>query len=88
MLMRKLLFDAARKAAANPKIRAKAADIFQGEIKPRAAAAWAETKPKLSAARDDFKKAAATVDPREDPAGFAGELRRRLVHKRRTDEDR
>jgi hypothetical protein len=88
MLIRRLLFNAARKAAAHPRIRAKAADVFEGEIKPRAAAAWAKTKPKLSAARDDFKKAAATVDPRDDPTGFTGELKRRLLDKGRTDDDR
>ncbi len=88
MLLRRLLFNAARKAAADPRIRAKAADVFEREIKPRATAAWAETKPRLDAARDDIKKAAATIDPRDDPAGFAGELKRRLVQKRRSDEDR
>jgi hypothetical protein len=88
MLRRRLLFNAARKAAAHARIRAKAADVFEGEIKLRATAAWAETKPKLGAVRDNFKKAAATVDPREDPAGFAGELKRRFVHKSQTDEDR
>ncbi len=88
MLLRRLLFNAARKAATDPRIRAKAADVFEREVKPRATAVWAETKPRLDAARDDIKKAAATVDPRSDPAGFAGELKRRLTQKRRPDGDR
>ena len=88
MLLRRLLFNAARKAATHPSVRAKAADVFEREVKPRATAVWAETKPRLDAARDDIKKAAATVDPRDDPAGFAGELKRRLLQKRRTDGDR
>ncbi len=87
MLLHRLLFDVARKAAADPRVRAKAVDVFEREVKPRATAAWAETKPKLDAARDDIKKAAATIDPRTDPAGFAGELKRRLVKKRRPDGD-
>ena len=74
MLLRRLLFYAARKAAADPRVRAKAADVFEREIRPRATAAWAETKPRLDAAREDIKNAAAKADPRSDPTGFAGEL--------------
>ncbi len=88
MPLRRLLFNAARKAAADPRIRAKAAEVFEREVKPRAKAAWAETRPKLEAARDDVKEAAAKVDPRDDPAGFAGELKRRLAEKRRPGGDR
>ena len=88
MPLRRLLFSAARKAAADPRIRAKAAAVFEHEVKPRAKAAWAQTKPRLEAARDDIKQAAATVDPRDDPAGFAGELKRRLAEKRRPGKDR
>ena len=88
MLLRRLLFHAARKAAADPRVRAKAADVFEREIMPRATAAWSETKPRLDAARDDIKKAAATVDPRSDPAGFAGELKRRIAQKRPRERDR
>ncbi len=87
-LLRRLLWNAARHLALDPRTRAKAADVFEREVKPRATAAWAETKPRLDAARDDIKKAAATVDPRSDPAGFAGELKRRLIQKRRSDGDR
>jgi hypothetical protein len=88
MLLRRLLFNAARKAAADPRVRAKAADVYEREVKPRAKAAWAEAKPRLEAARDDVKDAAAKVDPRDDPAGFAGEVKRRFIEKRRPGEDR
>ena len=88
MLLRRLLFSAARKAAADPRVRAKAADVLERKIMPRATAAWAETTPRLDAARDDIKKAAATVDPRSDPAGFAGELKRRIAQKRPRERDR
>ena len=87
MLLRRLLFHAAQKAAADPRIRAKAVNVFEHKIKPRATAAWAETKPRLDTARDDIKKAAATVDPRSNPAGFAGELKRRITQKRRPKKD-
>ncbi len=88
MPLRRLLFHAARKAAADPRVRAKAAEVFEREVKPRAKAAWAETRPVLEAARDDIKQAAAKADPRDDPAGFAGELKRRIAQKRRPDGDR
>ncbi len=88
MLLRRLLFNAARKAAADPRVRAKAADVYEREVKPRAKAAWAEAKPRLEAARDDVKDAAAKVDPRDDPAGFTGEVKRRFIEKRRPGEDR
>ena len=87
MLLRRLLFLAAQMAAADPRSRAKAADVFERKIKPRATAAWAETKPRLDIARDDIKKAAETVDPRSDPAGFADELKRRITQKRRPKKD-
>ena len=88
MLLRRLLFSAARKAVADPRVRAKAANVFEREIMPRATAVWAETKPRLDAARDDIKKAAVTVDPRTDPAGFASELKRRIAQKRARERDR
>ena len=88
MLLRRLLFNAARKAAADPRVRAKAADVFESKLRPRAEAAWAEAKPRLEAARAGIKEAAATADPRHDPAGFASELKRRIVEKRRSGRDR
>ncbi len=88
MLLRRLLFNAARKAATDPRVRAKAADVFENTVKPRAEAAWAEAKPRLDAARDEIKQAAEAVDPRHDPAGFAGELKRRIAKTRRRGRDR
>ncbi len=35
-LLQRLLFNAARKIAANPEARAKAAEIYRDEVKPRA----------------------------------------------------
>ncbi len=88
MLLSRLLFNAARKAATDPRVRAKAADVFENTVKPRAEAAWAEAKPRLETARDEIKEAAAAADPRGDPAGFAGELKRRILEKRRRGRDR
>ncbi len=40
VLIYRLLLAAARRAAADPRVQAKAADIYQNEVKPRARAAW------------------------------------------------
>ena len=88
MVLRRFLFHAAHKAATDPAVRAKAAEVFERDVKPLAKAAWAETRPKLEAARDNIRDAAATNDPRRDPAGFAGELKRKITRNWRPKKDR
>ncbi len=52
---RYLLTEAARKLASDPRLRAKATEVFEQEIKPRAQAAWEEAKPRAKAALEDAK---------------------------------
>ncbi len=78
-LIYRLLLAAARRAATDPRVQAKAADIYQNEVKPRARAAWQETKPRLAAAKQDLKDIARETDPRDDPKGFAVKLKKRFV---------
>ena len=42
-LIRNLLLQAAQKLAADPRVRAKASEVIEQEIKPRAEAAWQDT---------------------------------------------
>ena len=49
---RYLLTEAARKLASDPRLRAKATEVFEQEIKPRAQAAWEEAKPRAQAPKD------------------------------------
>ncbi|MEE8189425.1 MAG: hypothetical protein V3T80_09475 [Kiloniellales bacterium] len=77
-ILRRLFFQAVTKVAADPRIRAKAAQVVEREVKPRVQAAWRETKPKLESARDELRDIAAEADPRRDPKGFARRLRDRL----------
>ena len=77
-ILHRLFFQAVAKAVANPRVRAKAAEVVEREVKPRAQAAWRETKPKLESARDELRDIAAEADPRRDPKGFARRLRDRL----------
>jgi len=66
-MLRRLLISAARRFAADPKVQAKAADVYEQDVKP-----------KLSAAQDELKDLTGEVNPLEDPAGFARRLRDRV----------
>ena len=84
-LLRQALFYAARRLASDPRLRRRAAEVLENEVKPRAQAALREVKPKVRAVREDLKDAARTVDVRKDPIGFANEAVDRLRQRRRKD---
>jgi len=77
-ILNRLFAQAAAKLASDPRVRAKAAEVVERELKPRAAAAWAQTLPKLESARDELRDIAAETDPRENPRAFAAKVRRRI----------
>ena len=77
MLWRHLLFRAAARAAGDPRVRAKAREVFDKEVRPRAEDAWRRAEPRLDAARADLRDAAKAADPRRDPGRFAGEVIKR-----------
>ncbi len=76
--IRQLVLYAARRLAADPRVRAKAAEVLETEIKPRAKAAWRRTKPKIDAAAAEIKDIARETRPLEHPAKFAAKLKERL----------
>ena len=76
--IRQLVLYAARRIAADPRVRAKAAEVLENEIKPRAKAVWAETKPKIEAAAAELKDIARETRPLKHPAKFAAKLKERL----------
>lgn len=78
MILRRILGLAARRIAADPKVRAKAAEIVERELRPRAEAAMRVAKPRLEAARDELREIAREASPTKDPAGFARRLRDRV----------
>ncbi len=85
-LLRRLLLHAARHIALDPRARAKAAEIYEKEVKPRARAAWRQARPKLDAAkaemdtaRAELKDIAAETDPRKNPRQFAARVKRRFL---------
>ena len=71
------------RAATDPRIRAKAAEIYQEEVKPRADAAWQQAKPRIDAAKTEIEEIAHEADPRQDPMKFARRLKERLSERGR-----
>lgn len=82
-LLRSLLLRAAKEIATNPELRARAVEVIDREVKPRAQAAWTRTKPTLDAAKAELQDIAAETDPRDDPAGFARKVKERFVDGRK-----
>ena len=84
-LLHRLLLQAARRAAADPRVQAKAAELYQTKLKPRAQAAWREAKPKLDAAKQEIKEIARESDPRREPKAFAARLKARFIDRDQDD---
>ena len=76
--LRYLLVHAARRLAADPRVRAKAAAVFDKELKPRAQAAWRQAQPRLHAARNEMRAIAAETNPRDNPREFVRKVKQRL----------
>ena len=73
-LFRNLLISAARRIASNPEVRARAAETYEAEVKPR-----------LQAAGDELRDIAREHDPLADPLGFARRLGARVRDVNRRD---
>ena len=81
VFLQRFLLQAARRLAADPRARDKAAELFEPEIKPRAKAAAQKAKPKIAAAKAEIRNIASETDPLDNPAEFAGRLTRRIIEK-------
>ena len=79
LILRTLLWRAARHFAADPRIQAKAADVYKNEVKPRAQAVGRTARGRLAAGRDELRDIAGEIDPREDPGGFLAKVKRRFI---------
>ncbi len=83
-ILRRLLVHAAARLTSDPRVRAKAADVLEHEVKPRVAAAWRQTRPKLEAARNELRDIAEETDPRENPRAFAVKVKERFLDRGRS----
>lgn len=86
-MLRYLLIKAAKQIAMDPRVQAKAVEIIQTEIKPRAIGIWRDTKPKLTSAKAELEEIAREVDPRKDPRAFAAKVKERFLHPDQRDRD-
>ncbi len=78
-LLPQLLWHVAKRIASNPRVRAKATEVYEGQVKPRAEAAWRQTKPRLDAAKAELADIARETDPRENPRKFVAQVKRRFL---------
>lgn len=69
----------ATRLSADPRVRAKAADVYEKEVKPRAAETWRQAKPKLQAAGKDLRDIARETDARNNPGAFAARVKKRFI---------
>jgi hypothetical protein len=77
--LRSLLYQAGRRIASDPRVREKAKQAFEEEVKPRAKQAAAKAKPRYETAREDIKRMADEPENRENRAKFAGRATRRFI---------
>lgn len=55
-ILRRILFQAARRVAADPQVQAKAGKVYREDLQPRANEAWKKTAPHVRAARDKLQR--------------------------------
>lgn len=81
-ILRTLLFEALKRAALNPKVRARAAQTYREELQPHLGEAARKGRGAAEQLSAEWRGTATEVDPRREPARFAGRfagrLRRRL----------
>ena len=78
-IMSRWILSAAARLAQDPRVRDKAAEIYEREVKPRAAETWEKTRPKLEATRDELAAMARETDARKNPGAFAAAVKKRYV---------
>lgn len=70
-LVRSFLMRAARRAASDPRVRAKAKDVYQTQVQPR----MVETSKTL---RKDWEEQVSQTRPSDNPMRFAGRMTGRV----------
>ena len=69
----------ATRLASDPRLRAKAVEVFEKEVKPRAAETWRKAKPKLEATRNELTQMARDTDAVKNPGAFAARIKKRYI---------
>jgi hypothetical protein len=84
LLMRRIVWRAAVTAAQNPRVQAKAAEVYTTQVKPRAEETWARAKPVIDAKRAELKDVASETPPLKRPLAFSRRAAASLVRTRPT----
>ncbi len=84
-LIHSVLFQAAQRLVTDPRVKEKAAELIETEVKPRVRDSWQHAKPRIDAARSNLAQIASETDPREKPMEFAGRVKQRLFPRKRGD---
>jgi hypothetical protein len=79
LILRRLLTHAARRAAADPRVQAKAAEVYETKVKPRADTALRNTKANLDFAKSELREIAGEADPRKKPMEFLARTKKRFL---------
>lgn len=81
-ILRSLLFEALKRAATDPRFRARAAQTYREDLQPHLGEAARKGRGAAEQLGSEWRGAADEADPRREPARFAGRfagrLRRRL----------
>jgi hypothetical protein len=80
----RILAAAARRIAADPRVRAKVSEIVDQDIKPRAKQAWRQNKPKLEAKAAELNEQIRKKATRKNFERLADKIRNRLREARRS----
>ena len=78
-MLPRLLLRAVKRIASDPRVQAKATEVFEREVKPRTEAAWRQTKSRLDTAMTELRDIARETDPRENPRKFVAQVKQRLL---------
>ena len=79
LVLRRLLAYAARRVASDPRVRAKAAEVYAAKVKPRVETAWRNTKANLDFATSELRDVASETDPLKNPKEFLSKAKTRLL---------
>ncbi len=78
-ILRQLVMYALRRVAADPRVRAKAAEVVRKDVAPGAKAVVGKVRTTLENAGDELEDLAREVDPFEHPGRFAKEFKKRYL---------
>ncbi|MDP6517551.1 MAG: hypothetical protein QF926_13150 [Alphaproteobacteria bacterium] len=78
LILRRLLTYAAQRVATDPRVQAKAGEVYENTVRPRAKAAAGKARANLDFARAELSDLAAETDPLTNPLEFAAKAKRRL----------